>query len=99
MLANCQTSVYKKEVGIMPVVTWWWMCAVLAVLSVPAYGDAEQEPVTVEWHHGRLSVHAEGVPFSELLAALAQKTGVEVHGFGTLPERASIHFVNLPLHE
>jgi hypothetical protein len=74
--------------------------AVLALGSAaPAYGDFGQPYMSVEWQDGRLSVNANGVPFDELLAAIAKKAGVDVQGLSTLEGRASIHFSNLPLRD
>jgi hypothetical protein len=67
--------------------------------AAPVHGDSGQPRVSVEWHQGRLSVNADGVPFCELLAAIANMTGVEVQGLATLEDSASIHFSNLTLRD
>jgi HEAT repeats len=69
----------------------------LGAAAAQAQGDAGARGMSVVWHQGRLSVNATGVPFRELVAGVAAKTGVEVQVLGALPGNASVHFANLTL--
>src|SRR5262249_8605410 len=75
------------------------VCGAALALSgaAPAQGDSMQPRMSVEWQQGRLSVKADGVPFRELLATVASRTGVKVHGLAALEGNASVNFANLTL--
>src|SRR5262249_46541751 len=74
------------------------VCPFLALgVAAPVQGDSMRHRMNVEWHQGRLSVNADSVPFRELLATVASRTGVKVHGLAALEGNASVHFANLTL--
>jgi hypothetical protein len=61
--------------------------------------SSAEEPFTIEWKAGRLSVTAEGAPLAQVLREVARLTGVEVEGLKGLHEPVSARFANLPLRE
>ncbi|MCE9550422.1 MAG: HEAT repeat domain-containing protein [Betaproteobacteria bacterium] len=77
--------------------SWLFVCVTLALSSTSVYGDFLPAPLIIEWQEGRLSVKAQRVPYSDLLATVANATGIEVRGLTTLKGNFSIHFVNLTL--
>jgi len=58
-----------------------------------------QEPPTIEWGAGRLSVSAERVPLAQILGEVARRTGIEVQGLDALQEPVSVRFADVPLRE
>lgn len=84
----------------MSLVRWVLVCVVLTLsATAPAYGDSRGAPLSVTWHLGRLDVDVDGVPFRELLATIASKTGVEVRGLVNVEGNASIHFADRTLRD
>ncbi len=66
------------------------------LLSSPAFA---QPPIKVEWKEGRLSVVAENVPLSRVLAEVARLTGIELEGIEQLQEKVDIHLSGVVLTE
>jgi hypothetical protein len=76
--------------------------AVTALLALPAFAVAAAADATapdVRWDAGRLSVRLEGVPLDEVLAAVAQETGLEVTGEPLDRRQVNKRFEALPLPE
>jgi len=74
------------------------VCAMLAVSSTgAAFADPGQRATRVQWHQGRLSIDADGVPLKDLLAAIASTTSVEMRGLANLESAVSLHIANVTL--
>ena len=72
--------------------------AMLAVSSTgAAFADPGQLAARVQWHQGRLSIDADGVPLKDLLAAIASTTSVEMRGLAHLESAVSLHISNVTL--
>jgi hypothetical protein len=67
--------------------------------AASACADAGPRPLKVEWHQDRLGVDADHVPFRELLAAVARRTGLEFRGLALLEGTASVRFANRTLRD
>jgi hypothetical protein len=67
--------------------------------TTPAHADAERPASSVEWRSGRLSVDVDAMPFRELFAIVASKTGVEIRGLGHVEGNASMHLAGVALRD
>ncbi len=76
----------------------WLLLGVLATQATALQADLRPVPATVVWERGLLSIDADGVMFSDLLAGIAATTGVRVWGLDSLDGlRVSLRFAGLPL--
>ena len=57
------------------------------------------EPMKVDYSHGLLSVNAEKVPLSQVLQAISQRTGLQIHGLQEAGQAVSVHFSEIPMSE
>jgi hypothetical protein len=57
------------------------------------------EPMKVDYSKGLLSVSAERVPLSQVLQAISQRTGLQVHGLQEAGQPVSVHFSDAPVSE
>ncbi len=72
--------------------------ATVLMCLVPAVAPAAPPPqLELKWEAERLTLDAEGVPLSQVLAALSAKTGIEITGAGALDDRVSAHFAGMEL--
>jgi hypothetical protein len=55
------------------------------------------EPMKVDYSRGLLSVSAEKVPLSQVLQAISQRTGLQIHGLQEAAQPVSVHFSNIPV--
>jgi hypothetical protein len=53
----------------------------------------------VDYSRGLLSVSAEKVPLSQVLQAISQQTGLQVHGLQEAGQPVSVHFSNAPVSQ
>lgn len=57
------------------------------------------EPMKVDYSKGLLSVSAERVPLSQVLQAISQQTGLQVHGLQEAGQPVSVHFSDTPVSQ
>jgi hypothetical protein len=76
--------------AIYPLLTF----ALIVVVSA-----SSQRVAKVEWRQGQLSVAAEEVPLSEVIQAVASKTGIEVVELEEFRQEVSVQLSGLPLHD
>ena len=60
---------------------------------------AVPEPMKVDYSKGLLSVSAEKVPLSQVLQAISQRTGLQVHGLQEAGQPVSVHFSDAPVSQ
>lgn len=53
----------------------------------------------VDYAHGLLTVSAEKVPLSQVLQAISQRTGLQVHGLQEAGQAVSVHFSDTPVSQ
>ena len=72
---------------------------ILTLLSAVAFATDGPKPdnLSVEWQQKRLSLVAENAPLPQIMLAIANKTGMEVHGLEFLIGTAKVKFSKLPL--
>ena len=57
------------------------------------------EPMKVDYSKGLLSVSAEKVPLSQVLQAISQRTGLQIHGLQEAGQPVSVHFSDAPVSQ
>ncbi len=85
----------RKRFGIATVRTTLFF---LSLFLLPSFTLAQTRP-EVEWQEGRLSIHAESIPLSQIIKEIAHHTGLEIQGAEELQEKVSFHFADLSLSE
>jgi hypothetical protein len=75
------------------------IAACLALLLLSPAAAFAQQPFSVAWENGRLSVRASNVPIGDVFAEVVRLTGMEVVGGEKLVGRLSVDFADLAPRE
>ena len=87
------------RISVRVCVSKWVIYPLLTFTLLVMFAASSQARVDVELKRGRLDVKADRASLSEILEAIAHRTGMEVQGAEELEEEVSVNFSGLPLRE